>query len=242
MPEAAATTPTIEGQLSAGERELLTRAITEASKPPQVVIEVGTWLGGGSTLHILRALERNGAGHLWGIEADRAIYERMMANIRAAAPEAVARFTPLFGQSEEVIPQWLKARGPKLEVDFAFLDGGDRPLEQVAEFNLLDPFIPVGGQLMSHDARVRKGKWFVPYISRLDHWECQLIDASEVGLLHATKRAAQPSPESLKAARAHLRKLRLSPVEIVGAILPRQICYAILKLLPARVVRYLYGG
>ena len=56
----------IEGQLNARERELLTRAILDAPKPPKVTLEVGTWLGGGSTLHILRALEKNGCGHLWG--------------------------------------------------------------------------------------------------------------------------------------------------------------------------------
>jgi hypothetical protein len=39
----------IEGQLNQRERELLTRAILEAEKKPRVAIEVGTWLGGGST-------------------------------------------------------------------------------------------------------------------------------------------------------------------------------------------------
>jgi nucleoside-diphosphate-sugar epimerase len=63
----------IEGQLNEAERRLITEAITGAAKKPLVAIEVGTWLGGGSTLHILRALEQNGTGHLWGIEADRAL-------------------------------------------------------------------------------------------------------------------------------------------------------------------------
>jgi predicted O-methyltransferase YrrM len=59
----------IEGQLSAKEREYLTNAVMGAPRPPRVVLEVGTWLGGGSTIHILRALEQNRQGHLWGIEA-----------------------------------------------------------------------------------------------------------------------------------------------------------------------------
>src|ERR1700722_16688883 len=95
----------IEGQLNEHERRILTAAICGASEKPKVVLEVGTWLGGGSTLHILRALEENGAGHLWGIEADHSIYEKMLANIRAAVPEASARFSPLFGFSQAVIPQ-----------------------------------------------------------------------------------------------------------------------------------------
>ncbi len=35
----------IEGQLNEGERALLRDAVLQAPTPPQVVIEVGTWLG-----------------------------------------------------------------------------------------------------------------------------------------------------------------------------------------------------
>src|SRR6266496_3759711 len=174
---------TIEGQLNLAERRLLTEAIIGAKEKPRVLIEVGTWYGGGSTLHILRALQQNGVGHLWGIEANRSVYERMLANLRVAAPDACPRFTALFGFSDEVIPRWLAERGPKVSVDFAFLDGGNNPGEQIAEFHLLAPHIPVGGQLMAHDAFYRKGKWLVPYVSRLDNWQVRLLDGSGVGLL-----------------------------------------------------------
>src|SRR5437016_1463728 len=97
----------IQGQLNAEERRLLTSAILDAPIKPKVIIEVGTWLGGGSTLHILRALETNGVGRLWGVEANNSIYERMIANIRSAIPEAVDRFTPVFGFSQEAIPRLL---------------------------------------------------------------------------------------------------------------------------------------
>ena len=178
------TTPAvIEGQLNATERKLLSEGITLAKKKPGVVIEVGTWLGGGSTLHILRALEQNGTGHLWGVEADRSIYDRMLANIRAAAPEASGRFTPVFGFSQNIIPQWLAERGKDVKVDFAFLDGGNNPGEQIDEFHLLDPFIPVGGQLMAHDAKLRKAKWLVPYIMKLDHWQAKVNDVSDEGFV-----------------------------------------------------------
>src|SRR3984957_10812920 len=90
------TSGVIEGQLNPQERAFITNAILNAPTKPRVTLEVGTWLGGGSTLHILRALEKNGQGHLYGIEADPSIYERMVANIRKGAPEAAQRFTPLF--------------------------------------------------------------------------------------------------------------------------------------------------
>jgi predicted O-methyltransferase YrrM len=234
--------PQIDGQLNEAERQLLTEAIIQASEKPKVVIEVGTWLGGGSTLHILRALERNGTGHLWGIEADETIYERMVTNIRAAAPEACQRFTPLFGFSQKVIPRWLQEQGQGVKVDFVFLDGAPRPSEQVVEFRLLDRFIPVGGQLMAHDANIRKGRWLVPYLSRLDHWQVRVINASEFGLLHARKIAQRPSPASRRAATAKLLLLRCNPVEVIGAVLPASVCAWILARLPKRLVNRLAHG
>src|SRR5688500_14530980 len=110
----------IEGQLSKEERAFLARCIREASKPPKVVLEAGTWLGGGSTLHILRALEQNSSGHLWGIEASEEIFKRMKANLAEAAPELMQRFTPIQGTSEAVIPEWLSGLGEQ-SVDFVFL-------------------------------------------------------------------------------------------------------------------------
>jgi predicted O-methyltransferase YrrM len=236
------TASTIEGQLNATERRILTEAITQAAKKPEVVIEVGTWLGGGSTFHILRALEQNGTGHLWGVEADRSIYDRMLANIRAAVPEASKRFTPIFGFSQDIIPQWIQERGPGLKVDLAFLDGGNNPQEQIDEFELLDPCIPVSGQLMAHDAKLRKGKWLVPYIRALDHWQVQLHDVSTEGLLAAIKVADAPSPVSRRAARRILFKLRCNPAEIAAQVLPPSVCGFFLRLLPRGFSKRLSDG
>ena len=135
----------IEGQLNAQERKLLMDAVINAPIKPQIIIEVGTWCGGGSTLHLLAALEKNDKGHLWGIEADPAIYERMMENITKKAAAAARLFTPIFGFSQNVIPKWLAELPKDAMVDFVFLDGGDNPYEQITEFNLLNPRIPVAG-------------------------------------------------------------------------------------------------
>jgi len=236
------TTPSIAGQLNTAERQLLTDAILNAPRKPEVLIEVGTWLGGGSTLHILRALHRNGVGHLWGVEAARSTYDRMLANIRSAAPEACDRFTPIFGFSQDVIPRWIDERGEHLQVDFVFLDGGNNPREQIDEFRLLDRFVPVGGQLMAHDAKLRKGKWLVPYLRALDHWDTQLHDVSTEGLFAAVKVADSPSAASLSNARGLLRKLQLNPAEIAASYLPSSVCGFFLKLLPQGVSRRLSDG
>jgi predicted O-methyltransferase YrrM len=232
----------IEGQLNETERRLITEAITGAAKKPLVAVEVGTWLGGGSTLHILRALEKNGCGHLWGIEADRNIYERMIANLKAGAPEALHRFTPLFGYSQKVIPQWLAEQPADFAVDFAFLDGGNNPLEQITEFRLIEGRVPVGGVIMAHDAKLRKAKWLAPYLNRLDNWRTQIHDVSLHGLLHAVKIASHPSPDSLKAAQRRLFKARMQPLELAAAIVPSPICGLVCRLLPPKVFLRLDAG
>jgi predicted O-methyltransferase YrrM len=240
MDETSVKTPdVIEGQLNAGERGFITNAILSAPKKPQVALEVGTWLGGGSTLHILRALEQNGSGHLYGIEADSCIYKRMIENIKKGAPEAANRFTPIFGYSNAAIPALFAKQPSDFKVDFVFLDGGNNPMEQITEFRLLDKHIPVGGQLLMHDARKRKGKFLVPHLKLLDNWETQLHDFSEMGLFYARKIKPSPSSGALKAAGQSLRKLRLEPKEAVSALLPSWICVIILKLLPRRMARSL---
>ena len=226
-----------EGQLSAAERTHIGHFIRQANPRPQVCIEIGTWLGGGSTLHILKALYENNAGHLWGIEADRSIFERMLVNIRTAFPQGADRFTPLFGLPQPVLPEWLATLGDGGGVDFAFLDGGDNPAEQILEFRLLDPRMPVGSQLMAHDAYMRKGKWLVPYLSRLDNWDCQLLDGSDLGLLYARKLKLQPSWRSRQRAEWHLRLQRVHPVEFAAAVLPATVRRWLADTLP-RCVRW----
>lgn len=234
--------PEIAGQLNPTEREIIVSAVLNSSRKPKVVLEVGTWLGGGSTMHILQALEKNKEGHLWGIEADRSIYDRMIENLQTAAPETLHRFTPLFGFSKDVIPQWLEELGPHTQVDLVFLDGGDNPLEQIIEFKLTEGRIPVGGQLLSHDAKLRKGKWLVPYVRTLDNWESRLHDVSGEGLFAARKIAPKPSPSSLSRAQKSLWRMRLGIVELCGAILPASVVLVMLRLLPDRLASAITQG
>jgi predicted O-methyltransferase YrrM len=238
----AQTIATIEGQLNAEERALITSTILNAPVKPKVAVEVGTWLGGGSTLHILRALQKNGEGHLWGVEASKDIYEKMIASIRAGAPEAADRFTPLLGFSTEVLPRWLKELPADAEIDFVFLDGGDNPYEQIEEFHLLAPRIKVDGVLMSHDARGRKGKWLVPYVSLLDNWDAKVFDISREGVFHARKIKAQPSEASRRAAERKLKMMRLEFVELAARFVPSKICGLVLRALPRRWSRKLMIG
>ena len=238
----ATTTATIEGQLNAEERALISSTILNAPIKPKIAVEVGTWLGGGSTLHILRALQKNGEGHLWGVEAAKDIYEKMIASIRTGAPDAADRFTPLLGFSTEVLPRWLNELPGAAEIDFVFLDGGDNPYEQIEEFKLLESRIKVDGMLMSHDARGRKGKWLVSYVSLLDNWDAKVFDISREGVFRARKIKAQPSDASRRAAERKLKIMRLEFVELVARFVPSKVCGVILRAMPKRLSRKLTIG
>src|SRR5439155_23375704 len=100
----------------------------------------------------------------------------------------------------------------------------------------------IGGQLMAHDAKLRKGKWLVPYLARLDHWQMKLHDVSSEGLLYARKIAGQPSPSSRKAAQRVLFRLRLEPAELAAALLPTALRGFILGLLPRKLSVRLSDG
>ena len=143
---------------------------------------------------------------------------------------------------EHVLKQWKRERGTQATVDFAFLDGGNNPREQIREFQLLDPLIPVGGQLMAHDAKMRKGRWLVPYVSRLDNWESRVCDVSREGLFHAKKLASRPSPKSLRAARRRLFIQSCNPSEIAATLLPAKVCEFCLGLLPRSLASRLAEG
>ena len=58
----------------------------------------------------------------------------------------------------------------------------------------------------------------------------------------ARKIAAQPSPESRRAARAHLFKMRLQPIELAASLTPSFVIRALLPLIPWRLARRLTDG
>jgi len=238
MNSISSSAPPPEGQLNSAERSLILEAVTSLLPQNPVCLEVGTYKGGGSTLHILKALGQ-GDGILFGIEASKGIYEEMKASLLFHQPELCRRFVPVCGFSQQVIPSLVNAgRLPK--VNFAFLDGGNNPLEQIEEFFILDPHMPIGSILMSHDAFLRKGKFLRRILPLLDHWKTEILPVSTEGLLVATKVANRPT--SLFKARLVLSLSRFAPLEIAAKLTPRWLRSALFQILPQKLTAWIADG
>jgi predicted O-methyltransferase YrrM len=228
---------TIESQLHPAEKNIFSARVS--AMPACTILEIGTYKGGGSTLTFLETLKRKGAGKLIGIEADANVFAEMKANINSVDPGYFSFFEPISGFSQRMIPNLL-TRYPRF--DLAFLDGGNNPREQIEEFELLKEAIPVGGYIFSHDANLRKGHWFVPYISELDNWRVTIHQASEEGLLEAEKIGESPSAASLKKAQRVLRRRMLSPIEVATLLFPSSFKGFVLNLLPLKIRRRIGEG
>jgi predicted O-methyltransferase YrrM len=227
----------IESQLHPVEKQVLGQRVDAMIDP--IILEIGTFKGGGSTLTFLEALKRKNSGKLIGIEADPEVFAEMKANIASVDQGYFNFFEPISGFSQRVIPELLN-RHPRF--DLVFLDGGNNPREQIEEFELLKDAIPVGGYLFSHDANLRKGHWLVPYVFELDNWRVTIHQASEEGLLEAEKIETTPSPSSLRRARKVLRGRMLSPVELATLLFPSSFKGFVLRLLPLKIRRRIGEG
>lgn len=227
----------IESQLSQSEKAILRRAVETFASPR--ILEIGTYKGGGSTLTFLEAIKSKGNGSLIGVEASAAVFAEMKANIESVDPDYYRFFEAIEGFSQQVIPEILKKVSA---FDIVFMDGGNNPREQIEEFELIKDAIPIGGYLFSHDANLRKGRWFVPYLLELDNWRATVHQVSEEGLLEAVKSADSPSAESSARATRCLQRCMRSPIEVATRFFPSSFKGAVLSLMPIKLRRRLGEG
>jgi predicted O-methyltransferase YrrM len=119
---------------------------------PEHVLECGTGYGG-SSLHILAALEDADHGHLHTVELD--------PTRRRLAQEAIDRFFPgtqrltsLGGSFADVLPEVVESIGP---LDLVFEDGPHTPEVTLNVFHQLVDAVRPGGVLIFDDVQHEKG-------------------------------------------------------------------------------------
>ena len=168
----------IPGQLWYEERKTLYESIREFS--PDVVFEVGTWIGGGSTFFIAQALFDNGSGTLFTIEKDSSTYQSAINNYNHFLGHLVPYVNFFLGESTEVYRDILKKIG---RVDALFLDGASDPRQTVREFKMFEPYLGYRSVLMVHDWEDEKMRLLRPIIEESTNWilEKKLVPPKSVG-------------------------------------------------------------
>lgn len=171
----------MNGQLMPQERTMLYEAVIEAK--PSVVLEVGTWKGGGSTWQIVEALKKNAKGILYTCEtegeffneAKALYYENPFIKMHLMKSSDLISYM----MEELIIP------------DFIFFDGPEDETTAVEDFLAIDPIVKKGTIFMMHDFDPPsiKAKHMRPLLENLYSWQilCVLTAPASVGLVKAIK-------------------------------------------------------
>ena len=161
------TTPGKEGwigQLWNADRACLHETVLEVK--PKVIFEVGTWLGGGSTLSMARALQKNGFGELHTSEVITAVHGEAVKIYREEFPDLVPFVHFYLGSSLQVFPPALVGKS----VDMIFLDGAENADETVLELAMFVPFMHPGSTLCVHDWNTEKARKLRSILEISDDW------------------------------------------------------------------------
>ena len=184
----------MEGQMLPEERKFLYNAVINCK--PKLVLEIGTWKGGGSTFQIASAIhENNNDGRLYTCELDKDLYDSAVNNFLMSPLNKIINFYNI--PSTELIHKLIESNNMK-DFDFIFFDGPEDPQLNLDDFKLLDNHILPGTYFCMHDwdlgLRVdglisTKAKLLRPYLEQSQKWK--IIDSLtypiSVGLVLAMK-------------------------------------------------------
>jgi predicted O-methyltransferase YrrM len=175
----------IPGQMWFEDRRVLYNTIRALK--PQRCFEVGTWMGGGSTLVIARALRDNGGGKLHTIEVLPDVYEAAVERYQRRVPDLLPYVEFHQGDYAEIFPSLLDAAGG---VDFFVLDGAEDGEQTLEQFRFFDERSHAGTGLFAHDWETEKARLVRAELESSDTWQIQRTvgEPKSVGLAIATRR------------------------------------------------------
>jgi hypothetical protein len=164
-----------EGQLRPEERKRLYDLCI--AEKPDVVFEVGTWKGGGSTYIISCALDENKKGILYTIEYNPEFYNHAVALYETGGALQLLRSRLFFhlGDSLVVIPQIIRRlESETFGVNILLLDGGTG-VPTLHEFESVRPYMPVGAHLLVHDWPTDKAEVLRGLLPKDPDWQLEGI-------------------------------------------------------------------
>lgn len=190
-----------EGQLEDVERTYLFDLVR--AQRPDIVVESGTWKGGGSTLFLVRALCENGQGHLHTWESHPPFHAEASAYY-TRNPRMNRQITLHLGDFVQAAEAFEQAFLDRIGV--VFLDGGDETpqgtlklprdrypdaSENVRSFKALADRLRPGTHVLLHDWGVEGGRgMFVRQVLERDGfgpWNITKVLKTGTGLCHMTK-------------------------------------------------------
>jgi predicted O-methyltransferase YrrM len=155
-----------EGQLCSMERYALYSLIQK--EDPDVVFEVGTWKGGGSTYFIASALHENKHGILHTCEINKEFYDHATNLYDNELKELKPYVCFHFGDSLEVYPDILRKSGM---IDILFLDGKEDSDQTVREYCMFRPYMRNGAYMVCHDWKEYKMAELKKRLIADEHWK-----------------------------------------------------------------------
>lgn len=180
----------MEGQLWPAERAALYDFVMDAN--PRVVLEVGTWKGGGSTWQIVSALRaRKNKGILYTCEINETFFNEA-TQIYTHDPQVRCYF--------KTGNQLLKElRDQNVVPDVLFMDGSEDPSEALEDFCLYDSMCGSGARFACHDWDLgtradglssSKAALLRPHLEQNSNWVItkRLSAPESVGLVFAVKK------------------------------------------------------
>jgi predicted O-methyltransferase YrrM len=176
----------IPGQLWYADRRVLYETVRDLK--PHHCFEIGTWLGGGSTLMIARALRANGFGQLHTVEIDEEVHARAVAAYRSHLPELRPFVEFHAGNYRDVFPGLLEeSRG----ADFFVLDGAEDGEQSLEQLQFFEQRSHLGTTLFAHDWETEKMRLVRPRLEESDQWSLERVvgPPSSVGLAVAVRRS-----------------------------------------------------
>lgn len=187
------------GQLSTTERDYLFNIVV--STKPNLIIESGTWMGGGSTLSLVKGLFENKMGKLHTYESHTPFW-----NIASNFYEN-SEYKPYISLFNKDFVESMKEYSFDDNKVVIFLDGGDEtpdgapklPLEMYPEasenlqsFKILEPKIKSGTNVMLHDWTVDNGRgtFIKKYLEKtnFDGWQVVNVVNATTGLAHLIRK------------------------------------------------------
>lgn len=187
-----------DGQLVDGDRNYL-YALTLGIKP-QIIIESGTWKGGGSTYFLVSALKKNQKGILYTYEEQKQFYDIAFNFYNT---EEWKPYIKLF--NEDFVKAMININQEILDnTSLIFLDGGDETVEgqlklpankypehseNLASFKILEKRIKTGTSVVCHDWLGGRGEWIKIYLDskKWEGWKLLYLNTNSVGMSHLIK-------------------------------------------------------